>query len=130
MKLLRTFTSVSARDKARREFWQVLFPWCWYCESDRSECTHEMACGTHRKEALWHRFAWGSSCSGCNIYKLTDYRVWPLAKQLAAKWINDREHYDRVAFNRLRCRADNAISQAEVVIEVCRILDEQRKFRV
>jgi hypothetical protein len=106
------------------------FTWCWFCENAPAECVHEMACGSHRAQAVLVRFTWGAACVDCNEHQLTDYSVWPLAAQLASKWINDRVHYDRVAFNRLRGRADNAISQAEVIVEVCRILDAERKWRV
>lgn len=119
--------------RPRREFWQVLFPWCWFCERQRSECTHEMASGSgNRHAAVADRIAWASACWNCNCDRLTDNGgagQWPLAKQLAVKWIYDRAYYDRVAFNRLRGRADDAISQAEVVLWVCRILDAGRKGR-
>ena len=100
------------------------FPWCWFCENARSECVHEMACGSgNRVIAVQVRLAWASSCCDCNQFKVTDYAIWPLVRQLAAKWINDRKSFDRVAFNRLRGRADNAITMAEIIPHICRLLD-------
>lgn len=110
-------------DRDRREFYRTLFPWCWCCENARSECVHEMARGIHRDKAFKERFAWWSTCSACNCELLTDYAIWPLARQLAGKWINDREYFNLLAFNRLRGLADGAITMTEVILHICRLLD-------
>lgn len=100
------------------------FPWCWYCEDAPATDVHEMASGVgNRSKAVQERFTWGSSCNDCNCNRLTDKREWPLERQLAVKWINDREFFERVAFNRLRGRADNAITMAEIIPWICRRLD-------
>lgn len=100
------------------------FPWCWFCEEAAATDVHEMASGVgNRAKAVQERFTWAAACNDCNCHRLTDKSEWPLARQLAVKWINDRASFDRVAFNRLRGRADNAISWAEVIYWICRHLD-------
>lgn len=121
--------SKTALRRLRRAFWEVEFPWCWYCEEARSECTHEMACGIqHRHKAVPQRFTWGAACSDCNTNRLTDYSLWPLEKQLAVKFINDRAYYDRVEFNLLRGREPEAITQREVYRWVRRIRRSKGRF--
>ena len=119
--------SKDRKAKPGRQAFLAEFPWCWYCENAPSECVHEMASGTgNRPAAFGLRFTWGAACGDCNCHRLTDNGEsgeWPHARQLAVKRINDKTHYDRVGFNRLRGRADNAISEAEVIVWVCRMLD-------
>jgi len=45
-----------------------------------------------------------------------------IAQQLALKWLNDSENYDRVLVNRIRDRADNAVSEAEVLAELEKLI--------
>lgn len=92
------------------------FPDCWHCESRWRRTfpqvleTHEMVRGVDRHKALRHRSTWIRVCRNCHDI----VAAWPLARQLALKKIHDPEHYDRVEVNRLRGRADDAVSEEEV----------------
>lgn len=116
-----------AARKPRQTFlegWNV----CWFCEAAPAECVHEMAAGSARKAAYQHRFAWAVACSDCNCHRLTDNGPrgeWPHARQLAVKWIWDRENFNRVEFNRLMRpkAAETFITMAEIIPHVCRLLD-------
>lgn len=112
--------------KLRTEFAEE-FPWCWFCEDAASSGVHEIASGNgNRGQAVQERFTWAAACWDCNSNRLTDKGPngeWPVVRQLAVKWINDRENVDLVAFNRLRGHDDNAITMADVIPHICRILD-------
>lgn len=100
------------------------YPQCMCGCGERATACHEMACGwSNRPQAIQHRFCWLSLSDYCNQYEFTNYAKWPLERQLALKWIHDREHLDLVAFNRLRGRADSAITMADVIPWICRELD-------
>lgn len=75
-----------------------------------------MAKGCHRGQAIkgGNRFAWFVACNDCNQGCLNDYSIWPLERQLAAKKIHDPENFDLVAFNTLRGRAPDAITEADI----------------
>jgi hypothetical protein len=45
----------------------------------------------------------------------------PIARQLALKKMNDPGGYDRVQVNRLRGRADDAITEGEVLLEAAEL---------
>jgi hypothetical protein len=112
--------------KPRKAF-QNEFPWCWFCENAPSAGVHEIASGTgNRGPAVQQRFTWAAACWNCNSKRLTDKGPkgeWPIRRQLAVKWINDRDHLDLVAFNRLRGEDDNSITMAEIIPHICRLLD-------
>jgi hypothetical protein len=111
----------------RREFveWAEV---CWVCGKCRATDCHEMASGSHRGAALSQRFTWLATCTFCNCYLLTDRKLWPLARQLALKWIYDQDHFHLTDFNLLRGRAPGAIGFSEVAIEACRLLDGGPKW--
>lgn len=73
---------------------------------------------------------WGAACNQCNCDELTNKRKWPLARQLAIKWLRDREHFDLgsdlATYNAIR-RGLKIVKRFEVVIWICREVD-QRKF--
>ena len=105
-----------------RQAFLVLYPACWFCGGP-SQCVHEMACGSHRELALSEPCTWAAACVDCNEFHLTDYSEWPLARQMAVKWIEDRKNFDRVRFNAIRGRSPDAISWTEVVLWICRELN-------
>jgi len=77
------------------------------------EC-HEMVSGPGRAAALTVPATWlrlcGDCINGCHeLLQGTEPAV-----GLALKQIADPENYDRVAVNRLRGRADDAVTEAEV----------------
>jgi hypothetical protein len=97
--------------------------YCWVCGVTRQLCCHEMTSGTHRDASLDKRFTWLCVCSECNCGCLTDKSEWPLVKQLAVKWIYDREHFDVEAICLLMGRSPDAIYFSEVSPHICRLLD-------
>lgn len=88
-------------------------------------CCHEIARGVHRKAALKHRFAQLVACDECNMGRLNDYSKCPIVRQLAIKLLSDSDWFDLAAFNKLRGRAEGAITLAEVVCEVFEIFKER-----
>lgn len=98
-----------------RDEWTYLFDKCMVCGRKASEI-HEIACGPSRQKALEEPAAWLWLCAECHRGKngVHNYAVWPISRQLAIKRRADPEHYDRVRVNRLRGRADEAITEAEV----------------
>lgn len=100
-----------------REHFQCVV--CW----ERSECVHEMACGSNRWLAFTKPSTWLPSCGRCNCHQLTDYSKWPLERQLALKWCYDRERFDLLEFNIVRGRGALAITMADVIPWICRELD-------
>jgi len=79
----------------------------------RFEC-HEIPRGVHRQRALKHPAAWLQLCQGLNGGCHEEMSGMPIAVQLALKKRADPEHYDREAVNRLRRRAPDAVTEAEV----------------
>jgi hypothetical protein len=98
-------------DDARWQF-AAEFTRCMICGKAASD-THEIPRGVHRKGALKHREAWLRLCRSCHN-ECGDYSKWPIAKQYAVKKDNDPRFYNRILLNRLRGRADEAISEEEV----------------
>lgn len=100
---------------------------CWFQGSECQFCwnlgVHEMAKGSHREAALTRRYTWAVACGHCNCGELNDYKLWPLERQLAMKWIYDRPHFWLVAFNVLRDRNSEAITFSEVLPHILRRLD-------
>lgn len=106
-----------------REEFRLEYQFCWFCGWGCVPDCHEIAKGTHRSAALSERYAWGAACSRCNQGPLNDYRIWPISRQLAYKFLFDREHFDLEAFNKLRGRGDRAITMAQIIPHICRYFD-------
>jgi hypothetical protein len=78
-------------------------------------CVHELARGTSRSAALDKRYAVLVVCPlECHERVQNE----PLTKQLARLWLNRAHDLDLVAFNRLRGRADTAITFADIEPEI------------
>jgi hypothetical protein len=88
--------------------------------------THEIARGPVRQRALGVPATW---LRLCNIHhdEVDNLLIWPIAKQLALKFIFDRKYYDRVAVNLLRGRDPDAVSEAEVQAYVQELERERNK---
>ena len=104
--------------KIGRSTWGMQFPTCWVCEQPEGIGhyleIHEIARGVHRSKAITEPCCWmrvGSSChdtlAGMSI-----------AQQLALKFLNDPENYDRAKVCQIRGRADTAVTEDEVLEEV------------
>lgn len=91
------------------------FTHCPICGQPRTMHVHEIASGPAREAALSEPCAQLPACDYCNSHLLTDHRIWPIAKQLAIKAVIDPENYDRKRVNELRGRAEDAISEVEVI---------------
>ncbi len=104
---------IADTSKARREYVEQAGV-CQGCGSWAVQDCHEIARGAHRSKAVYERFTWLALCSGCHD-RMDGYSIWPLEAQLALKLLVDPEYFDLVAFNRLRGRADNAITMADLV---------------
>ena len=104
--------------------WLVGRDYCWRCkwrEGMPSEVwprrmeTHELVRGPFRVKAFHLSYCWIRTCNECHA---KHFASMPLARQLAYKRLNNREHYDRRAVNLLRRRSPGAITEVEVLVEV------------
>ena len=103
--------------------------YCWTCGEPTNLTCHEIARGIHREKALAERMTWLCVCWRCNSDELTDAARWPLEKQLAVKWIYDREYFHVEGVCLLRGRQPDAILFSEISPWICRILDGKRELQ-
>jgi hypothetical protein len=107
----------------RKEFVQT-FRFCVCCGHTKDLCCHEIVCGnSFRAAAETERAAWLAVCDDCNKYQLTDYSIWPIERQLAVKWIFDKQYFDLDKICTLRGRVPGCIEMWEVIPHICRQLD-------
>jgi hypothetical protein len=99
--------------KKARDAFLAEFRSCMMCQRKPPTDVHEIARGASRGRAVLLRVTWLALCRDCHE-EAGDYSKWPITKQLALKLLRDPEHYDRVAVNRIRRRADDAITEEEV----------------
>lgn len=85
----------------------------------RHPTLHEISCGTAgRKLSLSERLACLVACAYCNQHRLTDYKIWPVARQaalqclLVADFASPQEVLDVINF--CRGRAKTAIEWKDV----------------
>ena len=107
--------------KPRRQFLSE-FPICWFCGFQSATDVHEITRGPCRVLAYGERCAWGAACRDCNCFRLTDKNEWPIERQLAIKWIRDREHFDLEKINEIR-RGIGLVSATDVAVWICRELN-------
>ena len=61
---------------------------------------HEISSGTAgRPLSEGEPATWLLACSSCNCGQLTDKLEWPVARQLALKFVADGKHFDLERFN-------------------------------
>lgn len=89
---------------------------CMVCGVAPANQVHEMARGSHREAALETPCAWLATCWSCNHLLLTDASRYPIARQLAIKFLRDPGRFDLGEFNALRGRAPGAITWEDVEI--------------
>jgi hypothetical protein len=92
------------------QFPTCMVPGCTIATND----IHEVARGAHREGGYESRCTWLALCRFPHHEEFDDYAKWPLARQYALKALVDPEYYCRVTLNRIRGRADDAISFDEV----------------
>jgi len=83
---------------------------CWFCGGRWPLEIHHIARGCHRAAGRMIEANLIRICSNCH----DTVASMGIAAQLALKKICDPKNYDRVAVNRLRGRADEAVTEAEV----------------
>ena len=74
---------------------------------------HEIARGSHREAAFVDPATWLVLCRNCHE-KLGDYRLWPIARQLALKLVADPQRFDLAKINSIRGRSEGAIDMADI----------------
>jgi ribosomal protein S14 len=121
-------TSPNAKRTAKRKRdtreWRMNFvatiERCEYCGRRGNLCLHEVARGIFRSAALDKPFALiGVHHPVCHDLVAAE----SVPRQLARIYLHRQRDYDRVAFNRLRCQGDDAISHEAVMKEVDAILN-------
>jgi len=101
-----------------REFAEQ-FDRCWLCGTRAINtwpprlAIHHLVRGVDREKAKHERCVLIRTCQRCHEARLDGMEI---ALQLAIKKHNDPEHFDRVRVNRLRNRADNAVSEGDVML--------------
>ena len=96
-----------------RKAYKAEFHMCMRCLRRLSEDVHEIAKGSHRAKAKMLPSCWLSLCRECHC-SMDDYRIWPVSKQLALKLVSDPTNFDLEEVNRVRGRADTAITLGDV----------------
>ena len=96
-----------------RRTYKTDFHFCQCCQKALACDVHEMARGVHRSKAVSEPCTWLALCRMCHN-DMGDYSQWPLTRQLALKLIVDGDRLDLKKFNRIRGRADTAITLSDV----------------
>ena len=93
-----------------RQLWSQSMRSCWICGSVLNLQTHEIASRAKTKE--WrHVENYVRACQLCHAMNLS----WmPTDSQLALKLLHDPEHFDSGLINRLRGRAETAVTAEDV----------------
>jgi hypothetical protein len=111
----------ATRKLATREMrWQLCLEIgrCEVCGRKRGAqnlAVHELARGTSRQAALDKRYA---VLVVCSLICHEQVQVEPLTKQLARLYLNRASDLDLVSFNRLRNRADGAITFSDLARDI------------
>lgn len=99
--------------KREREAWSHAFDYCWICGCREMHPlqTHEIASRAKAPNKWADVRNYVRTCPTCH----SEVFSWlPEAAQIALKKRHDQENYDRVFINRIRGRADDAVSEGEV----------------
>ena len=97
-----------------REAYLQQYLTCMVCRQSPSSQVHEICRGPSRRAAFGEPACWLATCTECNTHALDDYSVWPLARQLACKLVNDSENFNLDTVNRVRGRGPCAIKIADL----------------
>ena len=111
----------------RKEFAQS-YRNCNCCGGHGQLHCHEITRGFSRDAAISKRCSWLAVCSYCNCEKLTDAALWPLPRQLALKWLYDREHFDLDCICELRGAVPGCVTMTDVIPWVCRLIDKEGRW--
>ena len=95
------------------------FPHCWICGRTGTDVLplqiHHICRGPHRKTAREAECGLIRTCGDCHNAELD---AMPVARQVALVAIYNPWAYDRVLVNTLRHRAENAVSEQEVIYAI------------
>ena len=83
---------------------------------------HEIARGAHREQAIAYPQSWLSVCRKCHDGPIGGMSI---ADQLALKFFQSPELYDRCIVNAIRGRAVNAVDELEVLKAVAEVARER-----
>lgn len=89
---------------------------CECCHRRKATDCHEIARGSFRHVAVHERLTWLALCGGpkgCHD-KMDDYSVWPVARQMALKFLNSPEDFNPVTVNLVRDRDPDAVTWGDV----------------
>lgn len=100
--------------KGGRDAFREQFHVCQCCCRATGTDIHEIARGAARSAAIHRRESWLLVCRQCHD-DLDDASQWPVERQLAAKLLADPDYFDPPVVNRLRGRAEDAITLADIV---------------
>jgi hypothetical protein len=92
-----------------RETYRARFTQCMMCGEPGTD-VHEMARGPFRSHALDEPCAWLKLCRACH----EEIDGLPVLLQLAIKFLSDPRNFDVRRLNKIRRRAENAITPHEV----------------
>lgn len=90
---------------------------CEVCIKRQPVEVHEITRGAAREESLDKPEAVLAVCRHCHR-KLEDYRIWPVTRQLAVKFLRSPKLLNLEVVNRLRGRDENAITLDDVVVHL------------
>lgn len=114
------------KHRLARQGFRFEFPSCWFCGRPTTDVHELTANGSCRSQAYGERCCWAASCNWCNCHRLTDKCEWPIARQLAVKWINDRVWFNLDRFNEIR-RGLPRTAWADVAAWICREVDRWQR---
>lgn len=104
----------TSAQKREREQWAERFEGCWLCRLHWLSCRleiHEIGSRAIAPLKWADKRNYLITCSKCH----SEIFSWlPEAAQIGLKKLHDKENYDRVFINRIRGRADDAVSEGEV----------------
>lgn len=87
---------------------------CQVCGQRKATECHEIVRRSTAAKSILYRSTYIATCGDCHQHELGDYSRYPIARQLAVKLVNDPEHFSIEEVNRLRGRANSAITLADV----------------
>lgn len=94
----------------QRDAYKAEFPLCQCGCGRKGQGIHEICAGAARESALSQREAWLHLANDCH----REIQFWEVARQCALKLLADPFYLNLSTINRLRGRAENAITMADV----------------
>jgi hypothetical protein len=89
---------------------------CQVCHKRQATECHEIVRRSTKATSILFRSTYIATCGTCHRNELSDYSRYPIARQLAVKLVADADHFSLEEVNRLRGRAQTAITLSDVAI--------------